>query len=90
MLTISGTQMEALAADARAQLRSTLRRHWHATMPGSVEAVGEAECERLLAETQELADDEASLGLDDLILIADLQLVALANERGGAAHRPLR
>lgn len=86
MLTISGPQLQAIAADARIQLRTALRRHWRALLPGPADAVGEAVCEQLLDETQQLADEDPTLDLADLMMIADLQLVALANERRGAQH----
>lgn len=80
MLKISEGTMAAFKDDARRNLRYSLLAHWLDDLRTSGEAVGPEGREQVLREVEDAAAEDPELGLDDLMMIADLRLVALAGE----------
>jgi hypothetical protein len=80
MLRISEGTMDALRDEARRNLRPSLLAHWFEDLHTSGDAVGPDGREEVLREVEALAVEDPELGLDDLMMIADLRLVALAGE----------
>jgi hypothetical protein len=80
MLTITDGVMTAFKDDARRKLRASLLTHWYEDMRTSGDLVGPEGREQVIREVEALAAEDPSLDLADLMMIADLRLVALANE----------
>lgn len=80
MLKFTERQMFGIAMAERRRLRPSLLQHWSASLRASFDAVGPEHGEQVILEVEQLAADNASLDLADLMMIADLRLMALASE----------
>lgn len=80
MLHINDGVAAAFKDDARGKLRPALLAHWFEEMRTSGDLVGPQTREQVLRDVEVLAAEDPSLDLADLMMIADLRLVALAGE----------